>query len=73
LIIGGEGYPVMQQFNHLYDGRGAYLSVKSQAEGPAGIATRKAEAYKNIKDAKFTGLTPRYAINKYVQRTYLAL
>jgi hypothetical protein len=52
LIIGGEGYPCMQQFDHLSEGRGAYFSVKSQAEGPAAIATREAEAYKNIKEAK---------------------
>jgi hypothetical protein len=66
LIIGGEGYLFMQQFDRLRDGRGAYLSVKSQAEGPAAIATRKAEAYKNIKEAKFTGMTPRYSFDKYV-------
>jgi hypothetical protein len=66
LIIGGEGYPFMQQFDRLRDGRGAYLSVKSQAEGPAAIATQKAEAYNNIKEAKFTGMTPRYSFDKYV-------
>jgi hypothetical protein len=54
LIIGGDGYPFMQKFDCLRDGRGAYLSVKSQAEAPAAIATRKAEAYKNIKEANFS-------------------
>jgi hypothetical protein len=67
LIIGGEGYPFMQKFDRLCDRRGAYLPVKSQAEGPAAMATQKAEAYKNIKEAKFTGMTPRYSFNKYVR------
>jgi hypothetical protein len=56
----------MQQFDHLRDGRGAYLSAKSQAEGPAAIATWKDEAYKNIKEAKFTGMTPCYSFDKFV-------
>jgi hypothetical protein len=56
-IIGGKGYPFMQQFHRLHDERGVYLSVNSQAEGPAVIATQKAKAYNNIKDAKFTCMT----------------
>jgi hypothetical protein len=62
----------MQQFDHLHDGRGAYLSVKSQAEGWAAIATWKAEAYKNFKDAKFTGSTPCYSFENmfmYITKT----
>jgi hypothetical protein len=62
LFIGDEAWPFVQPF----DGRGAYLSVKRQAEGPAALATQNAEAYKNIKEGKYTGAVPKWNFNKYV-------
>jgi hypothetical protein len=52
LFVSGEAWPFVQPFDHLRDGRGAYLSVKRQAEGPAALATQKTEANKNIKEVK---------------------
>jgi hypothetical protein len=66
LFIGGEAWPFVQPFDHMHDKRGAYFLVKTQAEGPAALATRKAEAYKNIKDAKFTGAIKNWNFDKYV-------
>jgi hypothetical protein len=66
LFIGSEAWPFVQPFDQMHDRRCAYFSVKRKAEGPADLATRKAEAYKNIKVAKYTGAVKNWNFDKYV-------
>jgi hypothetical protein len=66
LFTCAEAWPFVHPFDRMGYGRGAYLLVKRQAEGLAALTTQKAEAYKNIKEAKYTGAVPKWTSDKYV-------
>jgi hypothetical protein len=66
LVIGGEGWAYILKFNIERDGHKAWDALELQAEGPAAITTRKAEAYTSIEKASFSGMSPKFTFNMYV-------
>jgi hypothetical protein len=66
LVIGGEGWPVILKYNNDRDGIKSWYSLELQAQGPAAITTRKAEAYNSIKKASYSGHLAKYTFDMYV-------
>jgi hypothetical protein len=65
LVIGGEGWPFILKYNNDRDGTKSWDSLELQAEGPAAITTRKAEAYTSIEKASYSGHSAKYTFNMY--------
>ena len=66
LIVNGEGWSFIQPHNADRNGRGAFLALKQQAEGPAAKTARLAAAYGNIAKARFNGQSARHTFDMYV-------
>jgi hypothetical protein len=66
LVVGGEGWPFILKYNNDRDGIKSWDSLELQAEGPAAITTRKAEAYTSIERASYSGHLAKYTFDMYV-------
>jgi hypothetical protein len=67
LTVTGPGWTFIQCFNRTLDGRGAFIRLKSQAEGRSAQLTRQAKAHGEIRDATYSG-KGKYTIDQYVTR-----
>ena len=66
LIYQSTSWTFALRFDEARDGRGAFLAVKSQAEGQSATITQRAAAYRMISDARFTGVGTRYTFDDYI-------
>jgi hypothetical protein len=68
LIVDGGVWCFIQPFSKrgMLDGRAAFLALKTQAEGPSAIASRKNRSYGQIRDALWTGNKTGWTLDKYI-------
>jgi len=66
--IEGECWTFIRRFDSTEDGRGAYLALKEQAEGPAAIAQKVRKAYSTMASLRYNGRSRNFPFTKYVQR-----
>ena len=66
--IEGPYWTFVEPFEASKDGRGAYLRLYSQAEGPNTVNTRVTKAYGDMQNLKFNGKSKNFTIDTYIQR-----
>jgi hypothetical protein len=67
LVIDGPGWAFIQKVNKDQDGRGAYFTLKAQAEGQSGITTHLDKAYAMIQNASYKGRSKNFTFDKYIE------
>ena len=66
--VKGDLWSFVKAFESNRDGRGAWLALVAQAEGPAQKANRIDEAYADLNNLHFNGKARNFTFDKYVQR-----
>ena len=66
--IDGPYWTFVEPFEATKDGRGAYLRIYSQAEGPNTVNTRVTKAYNDMQTLRFNGKSKNFTIDTYIQR-----
>ena len=68
LICDGDGWAYIKRFEPTSNGRGAMLALMAQNEGENSPMIRKARAYNQIQEARYTGPKKHYPFSEYVAR-----
>jgi hypothetical protein len=66
LTLTGPGWVHILNYDTHQDGRGAWVTLKAQAEGPAALEQRKQVAYSITSTLKFSGYSRQFTFDDYI-------